>query len=127
MSGEVEMSLTDNVSRSSSLKVESSKQEGCIRNWVQPSSCLHYMGLAPSQIKLVLLSSHLNLLMLCTPFAIASANLGWGDTPTFFLSLLAICPFAERLGMVTEALAYFTNDTLGGLLNATFGNVRQTF
>jgi calcium/proton exchanger cax len=38
---------------------------------------------------------------------------------------VAIAPFAERLSFVTEQLAMYTNDTLGGLLNATFGNVTE--
>ena len=40
-------------------------------------------------------------------------------------SLLAIAPFAERLSFVTEQLALHTTSTLGGLLNATFGNVTE--
>jgi len=39
--------------------------------------------------------------------------------------LLSIAPFAERLGYVTEQLAIHTNDTIGGLLNATFGNATE--
>lgn len=31
----------------------------------------------------------------------------------------------QRLGMITEQLATYTNDTLGGLLNATFGNATE--
>jgi len=31
----------------------------------------------------------------------------------------------QRLGMITEQLAMYTNDTLGGLLNATFGNATE--
>ena len=34
-------------------------------------------------------------------------------------------PFAERLSFVTEQLALHTSSTLGGLLNATFGNVTE--
>ena len=32
---------------------------------------------------------------------------------------------AERLGYVTEQMATYTNPTLGGLLNATFGNLTE--
>lgn len=60
-----------------------------------------------------------------TPFAIVSRRQGWGDGLTFFCALVAICPFAERISFVTEQLAMYTNDTLGGLLNATFGNVTE--
>eukprot|EP00320_Phaeocystis_rex_P004556 CAMPEP_0119081152 /NCGR_PEP_ID=MMETSP1178-20130426/115473_1 /TAXON_ID=33656 /ORGANISM="unid sp, Strain CCMP2000" /LENGTH=95 /DNA_ID=CAMNT_0007063817 /DNA_START=1 /DNA_END=285 /DNA_ORIENTATION=- len=47
------------------------------------------------------------------------------DGVIFTFSLLAIAPFAERLSFVTEQLALHTNETLGGLLNATFGNVTE--
>lgn len=36
------------------------------------------------------------------------------------------CPLPpQRLGMVTEQLAMYTNDSVGGLLNATFGNATE--
>ena len=50
---------------------------------------------------------------------------GAGDGWTFTFSLLAIAPLAERLGFVTEQLALHTNETIGGLLNATFGNATE--
>ena len=49
----------------------------------------------------------------------------WSDSFTFAFSLLAICPLAERLGFITEQLAEYTSDTVGGLLNATFGNATE--
>jgi len=67
----------------------------------------------------------LNLLLLCTPPAMLSNYMNWGSGVTFTLSLLAIAPFAERLSFVTEQLALHTSETLGGLLNATFGNVTE--
>lgn len=73
----------------------------------------------------LLFSSYLNLLMLCTPFAGLAYYGGGSDGVVFTLSLLAIAPFAERLSYVTEQLALYTNETLGGLLNATFGNVTE--
>jgi len=69
-------------------------------------------------------SNYLNLLMLCTPFAVLARQHG-SDGVIFAFSLLAIAPFAERLSFVTEQLALHTNETLGGLLNATFGNVTE--
>eukprot|EP00959_Pyramimonas_sp_CCMP1952_P213191 4460756-Pyramimonas_sp.AAC.1 len=48
-----------------------------------------------------------------------------GDGWTFTFSLLGIAPLAERLGFVTEELAEYTNQTLGGLLNASFGNLTE--
>ncbi|GAY49434.1 hypothetical protein CUMW_119070, partial [Citrus unshiu] len=43
----------------------------------------------------------------------------------FFFSLLGITPLAERLGFATEQLAFYTGPTVGGLLNATFGNATE--
>ena len=76
-------------------------------------------------MKELLRSGPLNLLLLCTPFAIISYFAGWPQPITFTLSLLSIAPFAERLGYVTEQLAMHTNETIGGLLNATFGNATE--
>jgi Ca2+:H+ antiporter len=71
------------------------------------------------------LGSKMNILLLATPFAIASDLLKWGEWPTFCLAMLALIPFAERVSFVTEEVAKYTNDTVGGLLNATFGNITE--
>mmetsp|Transcript_17489 Transcript_17489/g.37792 ORF Transcript_17489/g.37792 Transcript_17489/m.37792 type:complete len:594 (+) Transcript_17489:253-2034(+) len=80
---------------------------------------------AISEMKEFFLDTKLNLLLICVPFAIASGVAGWGDGPTFVLAMLSLIPLAERLGFVTEQLAMYTNDTLGGLLNASFGNATE--
>ncbi|MCO5608406.1 hypothetical protein L7F22_062616 [Adiantum nelumboides] len=51
--------------------------------------------------------------------------LNQGVAYLFTFSLLGIAPLAERLGFVTEQLANFTGATVGGLLNATFGNATE--
>jgi len=71
------------------------------------------------------LHNALNLLMLCLPLAIFAKKRDWDAGTVFFLSLVAIAPFAERLSYVTEQLALHTSEALGGLLNATFGNVTE--
>uniref|UniRef100_A0A6P4A516 Vacuolar cation/proton exchanger n=1 Tax=Ziziphus jujuba TaxID=326968 RepID=A0A6P4A516_ZIZJJ len=76
-------------------------------------------------IKIVVFSAKINLLMPFGPLAIVvdkfSGHHGW----VFFLSLLGIVPLAERLGYATEQLACYTGPTVGGLLNATFGNATE--
>lgn len=67
----------------------------------------------------------LNILLLLLPIAIISYGAGWPDGVTFVFSLLALAPLAERLGYVTEQLALHTNESIGGLLNATFGNATE--
>lgn len=65
------------------------------------------------EVKALLLDTKLNLLLVLIPFAFGSYYGGWSDGATFVLSLLALCPLAERLGFITEQLAMYTNDTLG--------------
>ncbi|XP_057991945.1 vacuolar cation/proton exchanger 5 isoform X2 [Hevea brasiliensis] len=76
-------------------------------------------------IKTVLLSNKLNLLMPFGPLAIIIHQLSGHNGWVFFLSLLGITPLAERLGYATEQLAFYTGSTVGGLLNATFGNATE--
>ncbi|XP_041995068.1 vacuolar cation/proton exchanger 3-like isoform X1 [Salvia splendens] len=88
------------------------------------SQCIILRGIFRS-IKIALFSNKLNLLVPFGPSAILvdkiTKNHGW----VFFLSLVGIIPLAERLGWATEQLAFFTGPTVGGLLNATFGNATE--
>ncbi|KAF8409807.1 hypothetical protein HHK36_005886 [Tetracentron sinense] len=76
-------------------------------------------------LKIVVFTSKINLLMPFGPLAILVHNLTGHHGWVFFLSLLGITPLAERLGYATEQLAFFTGATVGGLLNATFGNATE--
>ena len=71
----------------------------------------------------LIFSSWLNLLLITAPLGIMSQFLHWGPTPTFILNFCALVPLALLLGEVTEDLAVRFGSTVGGLLNATFGNV----
>ena len=77
--------------------------------------------------KVVLFSTKICILLVFVPIALALGHAGGSISPgpVFFVSILAIVPLAERLGFVTEEVAAHTNETLGGLLNATFGNVTE--
>jgi Ca2+:H+ antiporter len=46
-------------------------------------------------------------------------------TALFLLSVLAIVPLAALLSHATESVAAKTGDTVGGLLNATLGNLTE--
>jgi Ca2+:H+ antiporter len=72
-----------------------------------------------------LLTGPLNILLICIPISFISWGVGWPDGVTFVFALLALAPLAERLGFVTEQVALHTNDSIGGLLNATFGNATE--
>lgn len=74
------------------------------------------------KMMIVVRSNYVNWLMVFVPLGIMSAELGWGDTAIFILNFLAIIPLAALLSFATEELALQVGQTLGGLLNATFGN-----
>ena len=75
--------------------------------------------------KTVLFGTKLNALLLFAPLGILCHTFNFGDGPAFAFALLALCPLAERLGYVTEEMAKHTSQTIGGLLNATFGNATE--
>ncbi|KAI3431863.1 hypothetical protein D9Q98_010614 [Chlorella vulgaris] len=75
----------------------------------------------------MLTASWLNLLLICLPVGLW-AGLTQGDPGLVFATnFLALIPLALFLGEVTEDLALRFGDTIGGLLNATFGNVVELF
>merc|ERR1719210_2457126 len=51
-----------------------------------------------------------------------SHYLMWSSALIFTCNFMAIVPLAGILGAATESLAVHTGQTVGGLLNATFGN-----
>ncbi len=73
-----------------------------------------------------LLKPSLNWLLVFVPAAIWLEHFR-PDAHTFIFgaACLAIIPLAGWLGHATEHLAARTNETLGGLLNATFGNAAE--
>ncbi|PGH16803.1 calcium/proton exchanger [Helicocarpus griseus UAMH5409] len=69
-----------------------------------------------------LVSNYINLLLVFVPLGMVSGKVGWSATTTFVLNFLAIIPLASLMGFATEELSRDLGETLGGLLNATFGN-----
>ena len=67
----------------------------------------------------------LNILLFAIPVTIY-LNYVVGDySMAFFFSLVAIMPLAFLMGRATEEIALRTSESLGGLLNATFGNAAE--
>eukprot|EP00249_Psilotum_nudum_P020056 c27541_g1_i1 orf=352-1803(-) len=75
--------------------------------------------------KQVLIGSKISFLLPAVVISLPAEILNWGQVSIFIFSLLGIAPLAERLGFVTEQLALYTGSTVGGLLNATFGNATE--
>ncbi|EIW70946.1 hypothetical protein TREMEDRAFT_28850 [Tremella mesenterica DSM 1558] len=90
------------------------------------------IGRAPTffaSFKAAVFSSWLNILLVFIPiswalhFVHAAGNEKITDTAIFVTSFIAIIPLAGLLGFATEEAALRLGQTLGGLLNATLGNV----
>lgn len=67
-------------------------------------------------------SNYVNVLLVFVPIGIIAGALGWSPTAVFVLNFIAIMPLAGLLSFATEELAAKLGQTLGGLMNATFGN-----
>src|SRR6185436_17076188 len=65
-------------------------------------------------------------LLALVPVALVAARV-WHDAHTllFVLSVAAIVPLAALLSRATESVAAKTGDAIGGLLNATLGNLTE--
>ncbi|MEL6355087.1 MAG: calcium/proton exchanger [Cyanobacteria bacterium J06627_28] len=59
------------------------------------------------------------------PVSIAGHFLGWSDLIIFVTAGLAIIPLAGWMGTATEEVAVVLGPSLGGLMNATFGNATE--
>jgi len=59
------------------------------------------------------------------PISIAAHFLDWGSLPIFITAGLAILPLAGWMGAATEEIAVVSGPSIGGLLNATFGNATE--
>jgi len=70
----------------------------------------------------ILKSNYVNVLLVFVPLGIIAGALKWDPTVIFILNFFAIIPLASLLSFATEELAVPLGQTLGGLLNATFGN-----
>lgn len=69
--------------------------------------------------------SKLNWLLAAAPIAVATEWLHGPALAVFALSALAILPLSALLGRATEELSARTGPTIGGLLNATLGNLAE--
>jgi Ca2+:H+ antiporter len=67
----------------------------------------------------------LNWLLVLIPVSLASDLALHADLLTFLTSIGAIIPLAGLIGQATEQLAIHAGPRVGGLLNATFGNLTE--
>src|SRR5438093_12127116 len=93
------------------------------------SDCKHLWKLNHGAMKLLLQEIRRNpllWLLVFVPIALAAEKLNHeAHTLHFVLSVLAILPLAVLLSHATESVAAKTGDSVGGLLNATLGNLTE--
>ena len=74
-----------------------------------------------SQIRATLLNSWINVLLIMAPVGIIVHALKLNPIAVFVINFIAIIPLAAMLSYATEEIALRTGETIGGLLNASFG------
>jgi len=72
--------------------------------------------------KVTLYSNYVNILLVFVPLGIVAGAMHWNPTTVFILNFFAIVPLAAVLSFATEEISVKLGQTMGGLLNATFGN-----
>ncbi|RCI15768.1 hypothetical protein L249_2757 [Ophiocordyceps polyrhachis-furcata BCC 54312] len=72
--------------------------------------------------KVTLLSNYVNFLLVFVPLGIVAGACKWNSTAVFTINFFAIIPLAAVLSFATEEISIKLGETMGGLLNATFGN-----
>jgi Ca2+:H+ antiporter len=74
-----------------------------------------------NQIRATLFNSWINVLLVAAPVGIALGAMKMNDIAVFVINFIAIIPLAALLSYATEEIAIRVGETLGGLLNASFG------
>jgi len=69
--------------------------------------------------------SKLNILLLAVPLTVYFNYIAHDPNISFITSMIAIMPLAFLMGKATEEIALRTSESVGGLLNATFGNAAE--
>ncbi|KAK5074824.1 Vacuolar membrane antiporter with Ca2+/H+ and K+/H+ exchange [Lithohypha guttulata] len=87
-----------------------------------PNPAVRYPALVTSTIWKVLKTNYVNVLLVFVPIGIIAGACDWDPVLQFVLNFIAIIPLASLLAFATEELAIPLGQTIGGLLNATFGN-----
>ena len=69
--------------------------------------------------------SKLNILLVAVPLTVYFNYIAHDPNISFVTSMIAIMPLAFLMGKATEEIALRTSESVGGLLNATFGNAAE--
>ncbi|GKT61146.1 calcium/proton exchanger [Colletotrichum tofieldiae] len=88
-----------------------------------PNIAVRYASRAWHVTKVSLLSNYVNFLLVMVPLGVVAGKLHWSPTAVFTINSFAIIPLAAVLSFATKQISMTLSKALGGLINATFGNV----
>jgi Ca2+:H+ antiporter len=91
------------------------------RPWYKGKVLKHKPFTVQNQLGRTLFNSWVNILLLAAPVGIALNYAGVDGKVVFVVNFIAIVPLAGMLGFATEEIALHVGESLGGLLNASFG------
>lgn len=92
------------------------------RPWYKGKVLKHEPFTVQNQLRRTILSSWVNILLVAAPVGIALNYVGVDGKVIFVVNFIAIIPLAGMLSFATEEISLHVGESLGGLLNATFGN-----
>lgn len=114
-------SVSQGIRRSSEpMGNSSSERTGLLNNHGDDSEGI--VGKFRHATRAILFENYVNVLLVFVPLGILAELLHWSAVARFTLNFLAIIPLASLLSFATEELALQVGQSLGGLLNASFGN-----
>ncbi|CAG8956133.1 hypothetical protein HYFRA_00012050 [Hymenoscyphus fraxineus] len=87
-----------------------------------PKAFVRIPARAINVTKVTLFSNYVNILLVFVPLGIVAGAFHWNPTVVFILNFFAIVPLAAILSFATEEISLKLGQTMGGLLNASFGN-----
>jgi Ca2+:H+ antiporter len=91
------------------------------RAWYKGKVLKHRPFTFRNQLGATIFNSWINILLLCAPIGIALNYSGVDKKAVFVVNFIAIIPLAGMLSFATEEIALHVGESLGGLLNASFG------
>lgn len=91
------------------------------RPWYKGKILKHEPYTVRNQINRTIFNSWVNILLLAAPAGIACNYAGVDGKIIFVVNFIAIIPLAGMLSFATEEIALHVGESLGGLLNASFG------
>ena len=113
---------TSSMLPSSSTPPPPNAEHGEASSSIEPEEHPHILIRFYEACKEILFSSWLNTLLVFVPVGIAVQAAGVNKTIVFAMNAIAIIPLAGLLSHATESVASDLGDTVGALMNITFGN-----